>query len=436
MTAKIAKQTVESVEEEVQLSPVEVQQQHDKKLLTPHLLRMMFDEPFFTQVVRGLNVDFSDTLPGGVPLPTAAVYVKDCDPHLTFSPTWFKTLKSQEIKGVLKHECFHLVYDHCTTRLLSPHTIDNIAKDLAINSGIPEDELPKGGCVPGKALAHGGPLSDLIAKLPKHKASEWYFSRIMNDEEAKKDAMQNFGSGMMDLHDLFGNMSEEEKELFKGKMKDILAKAVKACDRTGKWGSVSSDMREKLRELVSSEVDWRAILRQFCGHSKRGTRTTTWSNMNVVHIHEDAGPLAPGTKRGFTSSIACFIDQSGSVSDKDLQLAFGEMTALAKHTEFVTYHFDTSVDEKSLTTWKKRRSMGASRTRCGGTDFQCVTDFMHLPVNRARYDGFVVISDGEAQKPGPSKVKRCYLLIPGTKLLFEKDRNDYVANMKWPKSDG
>ena len=187
-------------------------------------------------------------------------------------------------------------------------------------------------------------------------------------------------------------------------------------------------MRSKLREMVSNEVDWRAILKQFCGFSKRGTRTTTWSNVNVVHLHPEHGPLATGAKRGYTSSIAVYIDQSGSVGDKELSMAFAELRSLARRTEFTTFHFDTSVDEKSETKWKKGKTPQVHRTRSGGTCFDCVTT--HANKNRNRFDGYIIITDGEAAKPTPSRLKRCWLLVPGTNLCFTNDKQDFVARMK------
>jgi predicted metal-dependent peptidase len=394
--------------------------------LSPHLLRLMFDEPFFARILRGVNIEMGDAIP------TAGVMVKDADVHMLVNPGFISALSDLRVKGLLKHECFHLAFEHCTSRMLEPHNVANVAADLAINSDIPESELPEGGLVPGKVSPDFAktPLGALIATLPKHESQEWYFTKIMQDEEAKKQAEAEGNN--FDDHGGWGDMTEEEKELVKGKIRDAVAEAVKEADKTGRWGTVSSDMRSKLRELISNEVDWRAILKQFCGMSKRGTRSTTWSNINTTHIHPDWGPLATGTKRGYTSSIAVYIDQSGSVGDRELQLAFGELKALAKHTEFTTFHFDTEVDEKSEQAWNKRKGMPAHRTRYGGTDFQCVTT--HANKNRHRFDAFIVITDGEAPKPGPTKMKRCWLLTPGQKLMFQPDAGDYVSKMKWPKS--
>ena len=403
-----------------------------KRDLTPHMLRMMFDEPFFSRILRGVNTEFGDDIP------TAGVMVKDGDVHMLVNPDFISGLSDHHIKGLLKHECFHLAFEHCTTRMLKPHNIANIAADLAINSDIPFIELPEGGLVPGQLPetpasedGHGNtfadsPLAKLIASFPKHQSQEWYFTKIMQDEEAREQA-KGEGYGF-DNHDGWGEMTDEEKELVKGKMREVLKDAVKEADRNGKWGSVGSGMRKKLRDMISNEVDWRAILKQFCGMSRRGTRTTTWSNVNMTHLHPEHGPMATGTKRGYTSSIAVYIDQSGSVDQASLELAFAELRSLARHTEFTTFHFDTEVDEKSESLWKKGRTPEAHRTRSGGTCFDCVTK--HANKNRKRFDGYIVITDGEAPKPKPSRVKRCWLVVPGRKLVFTPDRRDFVAKMK------
>jgi hypothetical protein len=36
-------------------------------------------------------------------------------------------------------------------------------------------------------------------------------------------------------------------------------------------------------------------------------------------------------------------------------------------------------------------------------------------------------------KPPVSKLKRCWMLVPSTRLLFTPDKLDYVSKMKWPK---
>lgn len=405
--------------------------------LDPHLIRVMLDEPFFAGVLRGVNFTKTDAIP------TAGVLAKDGDVHMWWNPKFVAGLGNAKIKGLLKHEAMHLALDHTTSRRMEPHIIHNYATDLAINSDIPEEELPEGGLIPGQhfkqltaeQIEKMGPegvarydlISKKIASFPKGESSEWYFTKLMEDPEVS-DAIQNpdNGDGMpgvMDDHEGWDEMSDEERELVKGKIAKAVEDAVKECDKTGRWGSVSSQMRSKLRELIANDVDWRSVLKKFCGMSRRGTRTTSWTRINRKY----AG-LTAGAKRGYTSSIAVYIDQSGSVSNNDLEIAFANLRNLAKRTEFTTFHFDTAVDEKSETSWRSGKTPVVHRTRCGGTDFECVTK--HANKNKHRFDGYLIITDGEAAKPSPSRLKRGWLLVPNTKLLFNSDNRDFVMNMK------
>ena len=433
--------------------------------LDAHLVRLMFNEPFYAHILRSVKFEKSSFIP------TAGVLAKDGEVKMWWNPRFLASLTEDEIQGLLIHECWHIVLQHTTTRRMDPHVIHNYATDLAINSNIPEGMLPEGGLVPGvpfkelsddqisrmgeKAVARYQKVSEKIASFPKGEASEWYFARLMEDKDVA-DAIQNDGQGKslsqaladgdisvdedgnlvdsngnpvkvlpgsMDHHDEWEASSEEEKALIDDKVKKALEKAIKDSDASGKWGSVSASMRAELRQLVSNEVDWRSILKKFVGASRRGTRSTSWTRLNKKY----AGRVQ-GVKRGYTSSIAVYIDQSGSVDNESLELAFANLRNLAKKTEFTTFHFDTSVDEESETAWKRSRTPEASRTRCGGTDFECVT--VHANKNKHRFDGYLIITDGEAYKPSPSRIKRGWLIVPGRNLVFEPDNSDFVMNMK------
>ena len=407
--------------------------------LDVHLIRVMLDEPFYAGVLRGVSYTKTESIP------TAGVLAKDGDVHMWWNPKFLAGLTPNQVKGLIKHEAMHLALEHTTSRRMTPHIIHNYATDLAINSDIPKNELPEGGLIPGEEFAEltaeqsekMGPeavaryhrVSAKIASFPKGESSEWYFTKLMEDPEVSKDIQEGNdgeGSGLpggMDDHDGWGEMSEEDKELLKGKIAKAVEDAVKECDRSGRWGSVSSQMRSKLRELIATDVDWRSVLKKFCGMSRRGTRSTSWTRLNKKY----AG-LTAGVKRGYTSSIAVYIDQSGSVSNNDLEVAFANLRNLAKRTEFTTFHFDTSVDTDSETPWRSGKTPEVHRTRCGGTDFECVTK--HANQNKHRFDGYIIITDGEAGKPSPSRLKRGWLLVPNTNLLFSADNRDFVMNMK------
>jgi len=430
--------------------------------LDPHLINLMWDEPFFSKVLRPVTKIRSEEIS------TAGVLAKDGDINMWWNPYFVAGLTSKQVKGLLKHECFHLVLEHTTTRRMEPHIIHNYATDLAINSMIPEEELPEGGLIPGKAfkeptpeeVAKMGPqayarfqkISQKIASLPRNLSAEQYFALLqevaediqkagqgkslaqaMKDGDVRVDENGNLVDkdgnpvrvvpGGMDDHEGWDEMDDEERELIKGKVRQALEKAVRDCDSSGQWGSVSSETRAHLRALLAREIDWRSVLKQFCGNTRRADRAN-----NVKRLNRKYPGIHPGTQHSYTSSIAVYIDQSGSVGNDDLELLFSNLMALAKRTEFTLFNFDTEVDEKSERVWKKNKTPGLERTRCGGTDFKAASD--HANKNKHRFDGYLILTDGECSDPGPSQLKRGWVIVPDRKMNFEPKGRDVVVKMK------
>jgi len=415
--------------------------------LDPHLLRLMWDEPFFSHVLRSVTKIRTDRIP------TAGVLAKDGDIKMWYNPAFMAGLTPDQIKGLLKHECYHLVFHHTTTRRKDPHHTWNWATDLAINSLIPESELPAGGLIPGKqfdelteeqlegmteeALERRQHVSDLIASMPKLKSSEWYFARLMEDDEAQKALEGDPESGeggagdgipdLMDDHDMWGDMTEAEAEMTKNKIKKVVETAARECDKKGQWGSVSADARDLIRSAYKSEIPWQSILKQFVGFSRRANRASSIKRMNRKYPGVHAG-----SKRNYTASIAVYVDQSGSVSNEELELLFGELSALARHTEFVTFHFDTDVDEDSETTWRRGNTPEASRTRCGGTCFNAPTE--HANKNKHRFDGYLILTDGWASKPKPTSLRRGWVITTGGEVQ-DFMRGETTIKMKQGESE-
>ena len=102
-----------------------------------------------------------------------------------------------------------------------------------------------------------------------------------------------------------------------------------------------------------------------------------------------------------------------------------------RHTEFTLYNFDTEVDESSERVWRGNKAPGMERTRCGGTCFKAPT--VHANKNRSKFDGYLILTDGECSDPGPSRLKRGWVITPGRKLYFDASKRDFVISMKQPK---
>ena len=410
--------------------------------LDSHLLSLMWDEPFFSSILRPITKIKTDKIS------TAGVLAKDGVVRMWWNPRFVAALGPKKVKGLLKHECYHLVFDHTTTRKHTPHILWNYGTDLAINSLIPEDELPECGLIPGraftelteeqkekmgeKAVARYNLISEKIESFPKEMSSEWYFSRLLEDKDVSDAIQQSEEEGVqigsMDNHEGWDEMSDEERELIRGKIKQVLKEATKKADSSNSWGSVPSEMRAKIREMVSNEVDWRAVLRTAVGNKKRAGRDTSVRRLNRKYpgVH-------PGTRRKYTSSWAVYVDQSGSVDDESLALLFGELASFAKHTSFDVYYFDTEVDEENKFTWRKGQRLEPKRTRCGGTDFSAPTKHVHKHTDK--YDGYVILTDGYASQPAISRLRRVWVITPDGELQFPAGRDILVGMSRSQKKE-
>ena len=402
----------------------------EKFNLDNHLVKLLLHEPFFSEILRKVTKIKSDSIP------TAGVMVKDLDITMLWNPRFLAALSPKNVQGVMKHECYHLIFDHCTSRKQDPHMLWNWATDLAINSIIPEDELPKFGLRPGRPLnlehisepdklEKWQKVSKTIEEFPLNKASEWYMKMLMSDKDISNTIKNESGKGVgvTDDHDGWGDMSDEERQIVSGKIKKALQDAVRKSDRTGQWGSVSAGVRQELRKIASEAINWKKVLQSFIGRSQRMNKSRTHKKINRKYPY-----IHPGTRRSHSSNLAIYFDQSGSVSNEECEMFFGALSELSKLTTFHVFPFDSSVDHENGFTWKRGKKISANRTRCGGTSFSAIQK--HFDENIESYDGYICLTDGEASDPGPSRKRRCWVLLPGRNLYFNPHPNDIIVSMR------
>ena len=86
-----------------------------------HLTALMWDEPFFSAMLRDVTKIETDSIP------TAGVLAKDGDIKMWWNRSFLAGLSSKQVKGLLKHEVYHLVFEHTTSRKKTPHIVHNYA---------------------------------------------------------------------------------------------------------------------------------------------------------------------------------------------------------------------------------------------------------------------------------------------------------------------
>jgi len=379
--------------------------------LNEHTYRLLEAEPFFASLSRRINKKLSRAVP------TAGVRITDDGQfEMVYNPEFFEKLTQKERGGVLKHEFYHLIFEHVTGRL-PPEGMTkmwNIATDLAINSHL-MNELPEQGCFPSRE-----PFQD----YPVGQSAEFYYKMLKEDERFNQDPSDGDGQGgdgqgggqglpdSLDDHSGWGGDADSDAEtkqamrdVAKERLKQAMKDAVQDINSNGRgWGTVGAETRKAIQDFIKPKVDWRKVLRYFIKTSQRSNKRSTVRRINkrFPYIHS-------GKKVTRQAKIAVAIDQSGSVSDEMLALFFSELTGLSKHAEFTIIPFDTDVDEDKVWVWKKGKKQTWERVLCGGTDFNAPTDYVN---KRGDFDGLIILTDLEAPKPKACKCQRMWATIP------------------------
>ena len=377
--------------------------------LNMHTARLLMREPFFAALSRRIDKRMTRAIP------TAGVKVdKDTGKFVMYyNPDFFAKLPDVQKLGVLKHEFYHLIFEHVTGRLPTDGMSKewNIATDLAINSHL-LNELPEMCCLPGQ-----GPFAD----LPVGKSAEWYYANLPeNPGEGEEGEGEGQGGGegqgegdgdgqgqpgqggydSFDDHSGWGEVDQATKDLAKERLKDAMKKAADEASRSNSWGTVSSEVRKEIMERLTPRVDWKKVLRYFVKTTQRSSRNSTVKRLNRRYPRIHAGKKIQRQAR-----IAISIDQSGSVSDAMLAAFFTELNTLAALAEFTVVPFDTEVAEDKVYVWKKGQTQAWERVMCGGTCFDAPTRY----VNEQGFDGHIVLTDMMAPKPIKSDCQRMWM---------------------------
>jgi len=374
--------------------------------LNMHVHRLLQDEPFFASLSRRINKQSSRAIP------TAGVTVnKDTlQFEMLYNPDFLGGLPEKQVKGVLIHEFYHLVFEHVTSRKPEgvPFLLWNIAADLSINCLIGKDNLPENCCYPGV---------DRFEKYPEGKTAEFYLEMMKDDEQFQGEGQGKGGegdgegnqqgggsgsdSGQFDSHEGWGDISPEERQIAQERIKDFIKKSADETNAQSRgWGTVSNQVRNEIMERLKTRVNWKKVLRAFIGNAQRADKTSSIKRINrrFPYIHA-------GRKTNRMANIAISIDQSGSVSDAELNAFFNELNKLADLATFTVIPFDSKVAEDKVYTWKKGEKRKWERVLYGGTDFDAPTAY----VNKRNFDGHIILTDLYAPKPKASRCRRMWM---------------------------
>ncbi len=319
---------------------------------------------------------------------------------IVFDPEFADKLGDAELKFVLLHELMHCVLKHCTRARGKIQFIYNIACDIVVNSIILEamglDDIIIAE-VPAMHLAPDGNEGRLFS------ADEIY-GMIMSAESGDSPlgkSQSGYGSSGSDSGggetvDSHNEWEEIEcEEIAEANWDKNVKDSIKAC---GLGNGLPSTLRRALKIIERNpKIDWRIVLREFI-QADRGGYTFSPPDKKLLQYDIILPEYQSNVYGSRVDDLWFAIDTSGSVNDKGISEAMGEikdaMEQIGSMRGSVSF-FDHMVYEpfefESVEELYNLKPVGG-----GGTSFRTI--FKYLSDNAESFcpRAIVILTDGYA----------------------------------------
>lgn len=352
---------------------------------------------FYASLLTQMRRIKTDKLPAA-----AGVAVVNGRIELYWNPEYLKkhTKDIKERVAILEHECKHLIFNHIAREAGRDHKLWNIATDLNINQTI--DNLPDWVVTP-KTIEE-----QLGIKVPKGKASEYYYSLLKENSDKMEFSDNGDGSTHVTIKDKDGNVkgefdiespgmhdkweeSSQDGEMVEEVVKQAVKKAVETTERHA--GKVPGDVQQYIDELFKPPIlPWWSIVRKWVG-----TRVRAGAKFSLKRPNRRYGQFQKGKIPVRKLNVAFVIDTSGSVQDKELQEFVVEMKAImSSYKSTVTViECDHAVQKVyQLTPYTKIDGNFKGR---GGTSFR--PPFEYIEEHKLPIDLLIYFTDLEGDWP-------------------------------------
>ncbi|CAL9958990.1 HNH endonuclease [Vibrio phage D518] len=297
------------------------------------------DSVFITTVLFSLRPKWDTTIPTGA---TNGV-------DLFLNPQFFENLDFAERVFLLAHETWHVIFKHMDRAKSRDPMKWNKACDYVINLLLKDSgfKLIQGALCDEKY--RGMSAVDIYDMLP--------------DEPGDPG-----GTGS----DLAPPPPDMEKEDWENQVNSAIQRGAMEAEKTGAAGTIPGEVGRFLDKLSKPKVDWRKALRnQFTAMAKkdysmsRPNRRFIGNDMYIPTLHGEA-----------MGEIACAVDTSGSVSDKEFTAFVSEITKIKDEfnpEKLTALDFDTTI--KKVYEVNQDQKLVMEFDGYGGTDMWPVFEF-------------------------------------------------------------
>ncbi|MFZ5986166.1 MAG: DUF2201 family putative metallopeptidase [Bacillota bacterium] len=361
------------------------------------IIHMLLKQPFYGYIAASItpteSKDISKT--GMIMTPT---------PRLLYNRDWYEALKDDHAVGVLIHELLHLILLHPFRKGNRERHLWMIACDMAVNEHI------EPGLLTEDAITVDKIAEEIKETIPRLRSAEFYYD-IISKSESKVSFTENDKEIKVVLkngQELKANNSTEgdSTEINKNAVKSMLSDLVDQAKAEGEIpGSISMLIGEIYK---ANEINWGNVLKRFLSGKGKVTKRKTCKRESRRFEN------LPGNKRSVGTNVLLALDESGSISEKQITKFYNEVLAIKKITgaSINVTQFDTECTQPvSLEKYIRKKE----RVKNGGTDFRPVfqlADKMRIPL-------VVIFTDGEGTAPEQTEQKVLWVLTKDGKKPAE-----------------
>lgn len=308
-------------------------------------------KPFFAYILLNLKISEDNKIE------TICVNQKG---EIKYNNSFIESLSDEEIKGVVCHECLHIVFEHLTRQTNRNPLLFNVASDIVVNNILVNDglQLPKNGLIPINNQIEV--FEQKINEIDKKSAEQIY--ELLLKKYKKQEVPVGF-----DIHEI-GEKDEQEIK----KWKKVL---VEASTYARQQGNLPKGMERMIDDLLNQKVNWKHLLYKYITNEMLFDYTYNSPSKRSIAT----GIYMPSMKKE-NIKIYVSIDTSGSISQEELTEFVSEIIGIGKSFNNITIkvlvcdceiHQELEVRNGDIPTIRDIKLKGG-----GGTSFSVPLDYI------------------------------------------------------------
>ncbi len=356
------------------------------------VMKLLFSQPFYGALAASVSISESKR--------TAKLQMSLLpSPVLKYNKAWYEELSDAQAIGALLHELLHLLLLHALRRGERDPLLWAVCCDMAVNDQLPSDMLPP------EAVTTEKIEKEIHKKLTRGASAERYYAELIallddNISLVQRESMVSLRMSSGSLLEADIQAEEDVSQVSEQALKSALRELI---DEARPGGEVPQAIAGELETVYEqARIDWKTMFKRFLtGRGRMQTRATYKRESRRYDSY-------PGSKRSVGLKVLIALDESGSITNEQLQTFFNELMALNRITnaQILVTEFDTACTKPQPANEYRHAK---TREKSGGTDFRPVftlADSLNVSL-------VVVFTDGDGTAPERVNQRVLWVLTKG-----------------------